>query len=161
MHLPYQCGFKQRNEMRSMRAYWLNLINNNFLIFSPRIFPFLMPTYPKNPKICNPILVTLLKMRLHYTHSSRENATPSSDTSLLGSCKGVPPPPPPGLSTNLVKFQDAHGKWIVADAGKAAYKLLWTKWWGNRKGRSLEGYDNKLLSFFFRWSLRQSIWHEL
>ena len=70
MHLPYQCGFKRRNEMRSMRAYWLNLINNN-----------------------NPILVTLLKMRPHYTHSSRENATPSSDTSLLGSCKGVPPPP--------------------------------------------------------------------
>ena len=32
-------------------------------------------------------------MRPHYSHSSRENATPSSDTSLLASCKGVPPPP--------------------------------------------------------------------
>ena len=30
-------------------------------------------------------------MRPHYSHSSRENATPSSGTSLLGSCKGVPP----------------------------------------------------------------------
>ena len=40
-------------------------------------------------------------MRPHYSHSSRENATPSSGTSLLASCKGVPPglnaplPPPP------------------------------------------------------------------
>ena len=32
-------------------------------------------------------------MRPHYSHSSRENATPSSGTSPLASCKGVPPPP--------------------------------------------------------------------
>ena len=31
-------------------------------------------------------------MRPHYSHSSRENATPSNGTSPLGSCKGVPPP---------------------------------------------------------------------
>ena len=31
-------------------------------------------------------------MRPHYSHSRRENATPSSDTSPLASCKGVPPP---------------------------------------------------------------------
>ena len=31
-------------------------------------------------------------MRPHYSHSSRENATPSSGTSLLDSCKGEPPP---------------------------------------------------------------------
>ena len=30
-------------------------------------------------------------MRPHYSHSSRENATPSSGTSPLASCKGVPP----------------------------------------------------------------------
>ena len=30
-------------------------------------------------------------MRPHYSHSSCENATPSSGTSLLASCKGVPP----------------------------------------------------------------------
>ena len=47
------------------------------------------------PKICDPILVTLLKMQPHYSHSSRETATPSSGTSLLAPCKGVPPPPPP------------------------------------------------------------------
>ena len=36
---------------------------------------------PKNPKMCDPILVTLLKMRPHYSQSGRENATPSSSTS--------------------------------------------------------------------------------
>ena len=43
--------------------------------------------------MCNPILVTLLKMRLHYSQSSRENATPSSGTSPVASYKGVPSPP--------------------------------------------------------------------
>ena len=31
-------------------------------------------------------------MRPHYTHSSRENATPPSGTSPLASFEGVPPP---------------------------------------------------------------------
>ena len=51
--------------------------------------------YPKNQKICDPILVTLLKLRPHYSHSSRENATSSSDTFPLASCKEVPPHPLP------------------------------------------------------------------
>ena len=38
-------------------------------------------SYPKNPKMCDPILVTLLKMQPHYSQSSRENATPSSGIS--------------------------------------------------------------------------------
>ena len=42
--------------------------------------------------MCDPILVTLLKMGLHYSKSSRENATPSSGTSPLGSYKEAPPP---------------------------------------------------------------------
>ena len=33
--------------------------------------------------MCDPTLVTLLKMRPYYGQSSRENATPSSDTSPL------------------------------------------------------------------------------
>ena len=55
-------------------------------------------SYPsKNPKMCDPIQVTLVKMQLHYSHSSRENATPSSGTSPLASYKEVPPrPAPPG-----------------------------------------------------------------
>ena len=40
---------------------------------------------PKNPKKCDPFLVTLLKMRPHYCQSSRENVTPSSGTSPLAS----------------------------------------------------------------------------
>ena len=47
---------------------------------------------PKNPKICDPVLVTLLKMRPHYSQSSRENATPSSGTFPLASYKEVAPP---------------------------------------------------------------------
>ena len=48
-------------------------------------------SYPKNQKMCDPILVTLLKMRPHYSQSSRENATPSSGTFPLASYKEVPP----------------------------------------------------------------------
>ena len=47
---------------------------------------------PKNPKMCDPILVTLLKMRPCYSQSSRENATTSTDTSPLASYKAVPSP---------------------------------------------------------------------
>ena len=55
---------------------------------------------PKNPKMCDPILVTLPKMRPHYRQSSRKNATPSSGTSPLASYREVPPPPPGQLSEN-------------------------------------------------------------
>ena len=52
--------------------------------------------------MCDPILVTLLTMRLHYSQSSRENATPSSDTSPLASYKEVPPPPHPNQALLLI-----------------------------------------------------------
>ena len=48
---------------------------------------------PQNANMCDPILVTLLKIRPHYSQSSCENATPSSGTSPLASYKEVPPPP--------------------------------------------------------------------
>ena len=47
-------------------------------------------SYPKNQKIGDPILVTLLKMQPHYSKSNRENVTPSSSTSPLASYKEVP-----------------------------------------------------------------------
>ena len=47
-------------------------------------------SYPKNQKMCDPILVTLLKMPPHESQSSRENATPSSG--IWGSTL-LPPPP--------------------------------------------------------------------
>ena len=46
----------------------------------------------KNPKMCDPILVILLKMQPHYSQSSRENAALTSGTSLVASYKEVPPP---------------------------------------------------------------------
>ena len=45
---------------------------------------------PKNPKMYDPILVTLWKMRPHYIQFSRENGTPYSGTSPLASYKEVP-----------------------------------------------------------------------
>ena len=47
----------------------------------------------KNQKMCDPILVILLKMRPHYSHQGRENSTPSSGRFLLVSYTEVPPPP--------------------------------------------------------------------
>ena len=41
--------------------------------------------------MCDPILVTLLKIQSHDSQSSRENATPSSGTSPLASYKKVAP----------------------------------------------------------------------
>ena len=48
---------------------------------------------PKNQKMFDSILVTLLKTQPHYSQSSLENATPSSDPFPLASYKAVPPPP--------------------------------------------------------------------
>ena len=48
--------------------------------------------YPKNLKMCDPILVTPLKMRPRCSQSRRDNATPSSGASPLASYKEVPPP---------------------------------------------------------------------
>ena len=64
-----------------------------FTTFANRKYEHL--SYPKNPKMCDPILVTLWKMQRHYSQSSRENETPSSGTSPLASYKEVPPPPLP------------------------------------------------------------------
>ena len=51
--------------------------------------------------MCHLILVTLLKMRPHYSQSTRENPTPSSGTSLLTYYMEVPPPPPPGVTIQM------------------------------------------------------------
>ena len=63
----------------------LILINNNFLTFLTEDFPILDPYLP--PKSEN--------LRPNYSHSSWENATPSTNTctSPLASCEGVPPTP--------------------------------------------------------------------
>ena len=48
-------------------------------------------SYAKYQKMNGHILVTLLKMRPHYSQSSHENATPSDRTSPLASYKEVSP----------------------------------------------------------------------
>ena len=94
-----------RTECNAINAsLLLNLINNNFLIFLTENLPILNHYLPPNPKICDPILVTLLKMRSHYSHLCRENATPSNGTSPLAYCKGVPPPPGFRRSTTVFVF---------------------------------------------------------
>ena len=50
-------------------------------------------SYPKHQKMCDPILVTLLKLLPHHSKSSCESATPSSGTSPLAPYKEVPPLP--------------------------------------------------------------------
>ena len=47
---------------------------------------------PENPKMCDPILVTLSKMCPHFSQSSAEYVTPSSGTSPLASYKEVTSP---------------------------------------------------------------------
>ena len=54
--------------------------------------------------MCDSILVTLLKMRPHYSHFSRENATPYCGTSPLASYKEVPHPSPPPRDEYDKKF---------------------------------------------------------
>ena len=66
-------------------------------------------SYLKNPKICDPILVTLLKMLPDHSQPSRENATPSSGTSPLASYEEVPPPrlgdsTIPGVGTFIISL---------------------------------------------------------
>ena len=71
--------------------------NTLLFIFSTNILVRLLTeelSTPENLKMCDPILVTLLKMRPHYGQSSRENATPSSGTSPLASYKEVNSPLP-------------------------------------------------------------------
>ena len=52
-------------------------------------------SYPQKAENVRPHSSNSLKMRPHYSQSSRENATPSSGTFPLASCKEVPPPPGP------------------------------------------------------------------
>ena len=82
--------------------------NTLFLTYSTNILVCLLTVNmkncltPKNPEIqCDPILVTLLKMQLHYSQSSRQNATPSSGTFPLASYKDRSTLPPGPLTLQV------------------------------------------------------------
>ena len=75
--------------MMSSRGQWwsvldllCNALNKNFLIFLTENLPILNPYLPPKSENLRP-----------HSSKSIENATLSSGTSLLASCKGVSPPP--------------------------------------------------------------------
>ena len=70
----------------SLLTYSTNILVRSLTVNAKNFF------YPKNLKMCDPILVTPLKMRPRCSQSRRENATPSSGASPLASYKEVPPP---------------------------------------------------------------------
>ena len=73
--------------------------NTSFFTYSTNILVYLLTVnaknflYPKNLKMCDPILVTPLKMRPRCSQSRRENAPLSSGASPLASYTEVSPPP--------------------------------------------------------------------
>ena len=82
MYMPYQ-SFKQVILKRIDPFFKLNNLHFTFHLQYKHSGAFANCKYEelscnKNPKMWDPILVTLLKMRPRYSHSSRENATPSS-----------------------------------------------------------------------------------
>ena len=88
MYLLYQC-FKW-GILRSIIDPFFNKLNEEHFTFHLQYKysgtfangKYEELSYPKNLKMCDPILVTLLQMRPHYSQSSFENATLSSSTSL-------------------------------------------------------------------------------
>ena len=92
-------------------------------------------------KMREPILVTLLKIRPHYSQSTRENATPSSGTSPLASYKEVPP-------GTLSRFDICH-----CDTGNG----FSASGWGSRRievfKRCLQALPASLFPPFFVCSL--------
>ena len=113
---PHLSHFKQISNFRHLNlgtfyfyelTHFFKLNEEHFLFsYSTNILLLLLTVdmknclTPKYPKMCDPILVTLLKMRPHYSQSSRENATPSSGTSPLASYKKVPPSPSSNYCSN-------------------------------------------------------------
>ena len=65
--------------------------NTNTLVRLPtiNIHKYEDLSYRENTKMCDPMLVTLSKMRPHYSQTSREKATPSSGTSPLASYRSL------------------------------------------------------------------------
>ena len=97
---------------------------------------------PQNPKMCDPILVTLFKMRPHNSQSSCENATPSSSTSPLASYKEVTPPS--GLykhhhdiSNDILPYLCSEKTDYLAIQVYRAFSLTWPAsmliYWNKRK----------------------------
>ena len=88
-------------------------------------------------------------MRPLYSHSTRENVTPSGGISPLASCMGVPPPPPSGVLGSLKIFCVwQHSKFFKRWMNPASYPDIFLSREGGkeRKGRCLPSVP-------FTWSL--------
>ena len=72
--------------------FWVCVIINSLKKHRPQCYTYISALCTDKQKMCDPILVNLLKMQAHYSQSSRGNATPSSSTSPLASYMEVPPP---------------------------------------------------------------------
>ena len=132
---------------------YLPYIEWRTLYFSPTVqsgtFAY---RYMKNSlhlTMCDPILVTLLKMRPHKSQSSRENATPSKGTSPLASYKGVPPPPRGLYAAFIIHWNVDHNSlsWVN---GMCLLKFLIRNSIGLLKvfTKNIVGCGNALLGFF-------------
>jgi len=97
-----------------------NTNSTNILV---RLLTVNMKTFltPKNPKMCDPNLETVLKMRPHYSQSSRENATSFSGTSPLAFYKEEPPPLLKGGTCGLIVK-------IFRVAEKENAEVIWNTW---------------------------------
>lgn len=99
---------------------YIYFLKANFLTSNIPIFRSLLTRSfftPNILKMCNPILITVLKMQPHYSQRSHENKTPSSDTSPSASSPSFPPrllKIPCSLTPKKLKiqyylgFQDRH-----------------------------------------------------
>ena len=67
----------------------------------------------KNQKMCVPIPVIVFKMWPYYSHYRRENATPSSSTSILASYKEVPSPSPGAKESREFINHQRKISWLV------------------------------------------------
>ena len=105
---PHLSLFGQICSFRNLCNYLINSLNSS----SESELTHFSPTVKTSGKFanrrfkCDPVLVTLLKVRPHYSQSSRENVTPSSGTSPLASCKEVPRPLPPPTRASQTLLTD-------------------------------------------------------
>ena len=117
-------------------------------------------------------------MRSQYSHSSRENETPSSSTSLLASCKGLPPPPPHPRDSAIhwinyypndsaLGFCNLLSLWIAIYSMDSAIQLLNNRgWWikvknGSARNLLVNCWPEEFTNSFTNSSVQDSASHVL
>ena len=146
-------------------TYSLNLMWCKFLYFCIPTYPNFLT--PKILKMCDPILVTLIKMQPHNSKFSRENETPGS----------TPPPHPLLYSTSLnqlslipatpdiicqFKFEDnfaVHFTWLLIQKvnncwlqqpNDAQPKSISSLWWRARRSKRQLFYLSRVINWLYQ-----------